>query len=181
MTERPGICGNEGSYQDRAHSPNLPFNPMYSYSMNRRIGMDWEGFIADSTLSQEPSLKMSRVNRPALCFAFAEENPSWMINVPPGGREDLLHHFYRKGDAGPYSGASMGKNDLWMYANKNLPNSPISNFATYHGVGSNRRDEGKANVLFVDSHIKLTRGLPGYAAYLEYARPYWGQELLNIW
>jgi prepilin-type processing-associated H-X9-DG protein len=140
--------------------------------------MDWEGFIADPTLSQEPSLKLSRVTRTAKCFAFSEENPSWVID---GGRNDI-HHPLRPGDGTTkYSEMCMGKNDLWMRANKDSPDNALANFATYHGVGRNRRDEGKANVLFVDGHISLVKGVAGYQAYLEYARPYYGQEKLNIW
>ncbi|HAL44533.1 MAG: hypothetical protein A2Y12_07355 [Planctomycetes bacterium GWF2_42_9] len=159
----------------------MAFNPQYSYSMNRWLGMDWQGFVADPDLKTEPSLKLSRVTRTAKCFAFSEEN-LWAIN---GGRDDLNHPL-RKGETVVYSWTALAKTDLWMYALKrdNPSYEVVANFATYHGVSTKNCDEGKANVVFVDGHVSKVRGLAGRDAYMEFGRPFEGHEKTNngqIW
>jgi len=157
-----------------AHSALLPYNPTYNYSMNRWLGLyclelyrvgEAEGRIL---LDSEPSLKLSQVKRTAQCFAFSEEN-MWTID-----------HRARDG-AKYYSTSSIGKNDLWLYANKAAKNSAVANFATYHKVSKSKKNEGYANAVFVDGHVATVRGLAGYDAYLEYGRPFIGHELPNIW
>ena len=83
----------------------------------------------------------------------------------------------RPGDGdNPYSVTPIGKNDLWLYANKNDQTYAQGNIATYHNVSVGKRNEGSANIVFVDGHVSLTKGLAGYNAYLEYGRPYNGHE-----
>lgn len=182
MVDRRGRCGNE----EKGHSNRLVklYNAMYSYSMNRWLGMYCPELYTTGDpskqkelLSVEPSLKLSRVKRTAYCFAFSEENPSWVMDGGVAREDDDKHHPYRNGDTKAYNQSSIGKNDLWMYKLNN--GHAEQNFATYHGVTAKKRDEGKANVIFVDGHTKLVRGLPGYDAYLEYGRPYYGHENLN--
>jgi len=177
-------CYNTGEGQvlpgmppDRGHDPKLPFNPVYSYSMNRWLGLDWPSYLADPTLVTEPSLKLTMVKRPAQCFAFSEEN-MWTIGNP----DDRDSHPKRTCDDNKiYSSMAIGKNDLWLSALKTWPDGALSNFATYHNVSKSHRDEGFANALYVDGHVKTVKGRAGYDAYLEYGRPYIGHERQNIW
>ncbi|OHB53856.1 MAG: hypothetical protein A2Y10_00295 [Planctomycetes bacterium GWF2_41_51] len=175
------ICPNKAAHSTGRDGSKMPFNPRYSYSMNRWLGMDWMSFLQDPTLRTEPSIKLSQVTRTSQCFAFSEEN-LWHIN---GGR-DSLNHPLRKGDTVVYSWTALAKTDLWLYALKrDNPNYEVqANFATYHGVSTGKRDEGKANVLFVDGHVAKIRGLAGRDAYMEYGRPWIGHEKQNngnIW
>ena len=170
-------CPNRAKHKSSKTGASMSFNPRYSYSMNRWLGMDWMEYIADPTLASEPSLKLSRVTRTAQCFAFSEEN-LWAIN---GGRDDLNHPL-RIGDTKVYSNSALAKTDLWMYALDN--GGVVANFATYHGVSKNKCDEGKANVIFVDGPVARIRGLAGRDAYMEYGRPFNGHEKTNngqIW
>jgi prepilin-type N-terminal cleavage/methylation domain-containing protein/prepilin-type processing-associated H-X9-DG protein len=153
---------------DRGHDAKLPFNPVYSYSMNRWVGMSWEGYLADPTLASEPSMKISRIKRPFQCFTFSEEN-FWTID-------------HRLNDGAKfYSGMPIGKNDLWLNALKTWKDGALSNFATYHNVSKAKRNEGSANAVYADGHVKTVKGIAGYDAYMEYGRPYNGHELQNIW
>jgi prepilin-type N-terminal cleavage/methylation domain-containing protein/prepilin-type processing-associated H-X9-DG protein len=157
------------------HKADLPYNPTYSYSMNRWLGLYCLELYTSSEAKQElllkaePSLRLSQVKRTAQCFAFSEEN-MWTID-------------HREKDGNKYYSpeSAIGKNDLWMYANKNNKDSAVANFATYHNVSANKKNEGYANAVFVDGHVSTVKGLAGYDAYLEFGRPYIGHELLNIW
>ncbi len=176
------ICPNRlKGHSTGRNGTTMPFNPRYSYSMNRWLGMDWMSFLEDPTLKNEPSIQLSKVTRTSQCFAFTEEN-LWHIN---GGR-DNLNHPLRKGDTVVYSWTALAKTDLWLYALKrDNPNDEVqANIATYHGVSKNKCDEGKANVLFVDGHVAKMKGLAGRDAYMEYGRPWIGHEKQNeghIW
>jgi prepilin-type N-terminal cleavage/methylation domain-containing protein/prepilin-type processing-associated H-X9-DG protein len=161
------------------HNPSLPYNPVYSYSMNRWLGfrpparyyeVDSQSAEAAALIASEPTQNLSKINRAAECFAFSEEN-MWTID-------------HREGDGAKwYSTSGIGKNDLWLYANKAARDSAVANFATYHNISTSKRNEGKANVVFVDGHVSQVRGLAGYDAYFEYGRPYRGHEnfLWNFW
>jgi prepilin-type N-terminal cleavage/methylation domain-containing protein/prepilin-type processing-associated H-X9-DG protein len=162
------ICPNKDAHSTSRSGAKMPFNPRYSYSMNRWLGMDWMGFLADPTLAAEPSLKLSNVTRTSQCFAFSEEN-LWTIDHRTGDRPKY------------YTTSALAKTDLWMHANKDYPDKAIANFATYHNVSAAKRNEGKANVLFVDGHVARIRGLAGRAAYMEYGRPFEGHEKQNNW
>lgn len=157
-------CSNCGAPESKT----VPFNPMYSYSMNYFLGFDWETGLKISfatAYANEVSLKLSRVSRPAECFAFSEEN-LWTINTGNGYREN-------------YSAARLNDNALWLAPN---PGRYVDNIATYHNVNAAQRNEGKANLVFVDGHVGTLRGLPEDKGYLQYGRPYPGHEKLNpIW
>jgi prepilin-type N-terminal cleavage/methylation domain-containing protein/prepilin-type processing-associated H-X9-DG protein len=146
----------------------IPYRPTYCYSMNRWVGLDWKGFEADSTLAKEPSMRLSQIKRTVQCFAFSEEN-MWTIDHRP---DDGVKE---------YSTMPLGKNDLWLQANKDFPNKALSNLGTYHNVSAGKKNEGSANAVFVDGHVSLMKGLPGRDAYMEYGRPYIGHEIQNIW
>jgi prepilin-type N-terminal cleavage/methylation domain-containing protein/prepilin-type processing-associated H-X9-DG protein len=155
------------------HIAGMPYNPTYCYSMNRWLGLYCPPLYntADEArqaalLAPEPSLRLSQVKRATQCFAFSEEN-MWTIDHRPGDGTKY------------YSTASIGKNDLWLYANKNAKDSAVANFATYHNVSAGNKNEGSANVVFVDGHVSLTKGLAGYDAYFEFGRPYDGHENMN--
>jgi prepilin-type processing-associated H-X9-DG protein len=153
----------------------MPYNPTYCYSMNRWLGFAPPGeyyYVATDSpeakamIASEPSIKLSQVRRSAQCCAFSEQN-FWVI----------LH---REGDgAKEYSEVGIGKNDLWLYANQGWKDGAYGNIATYHNVSASKKNEGKANVGFVDGHVSLTKGLAGYDAYFEYGRPYNGHENFN--
>lgn len=157
-------CSNCGA----PFSGNVPFNPMYSYAMNYFLGMDWEtGLkITHATVyERQLSLKLSRVTRPNQCFAFSEEN-LWAINTGTGYREN-------------YSAAKLNDNALWLSPREGFY---TDNIATYHNVNVTKKDEGKANLVFVDGHVETMRGLPEEEGYLKYGKPYNGHERLNpIW
>lgn len=141
---------------------------MYSYAMNYFLGMDWEtGLkITHATVyERQLSLKLSRVTRPNQCFAFSEEN-LWAINTGTGYREN-------------YSAAKLNDNALWLSPREGFY---TDNIATYHNVNVTKKDEGKANLVFVDGHVETMRGLPEEEGYLKYGKPYNGHERLNpIW
>jgi prepilin-type N-terminal cleavage/methylation domain-containing protein/prepilin-type processing-associated H-X9-DG protein len=163
------------------HPVGMPYNPTYSYSMNRWLGLYClplyktnDDAVKAKLLVPEPSLMLTRVKRTAQCFAFSEEN-MWTVGIRPSDGGKL------------YSRTGIGKNDLWLYALANnstdleLRKKAEANFATYHNVSSGKRNEGYANAVFVDGHVTTVKGLPGYDAYLEFGRPYIGHEQLNIW
>jgi prepilin-type processing-associated H-X9-DG protein len=170
------ICPNKLKHSTSRSGAKMPFNPRYSYSMNRWLGLYCPGIYFTAVDSPEynrlmapmPSLKLSNVKRTSQCFAFSEEN-LWPI-------EHIASDRINK-----YSSYPLAKTDLWLYANKENQTEAMSNFATYHGVSAGKRNEGKANVLFVDGHVARTRGLAGYNAYFEYGRPYYGHEKGQIW
>jgi prepilin-type N-terminal cleavage/methylation domain-containing protein/prepilin-type processing-associated H-X9-DG protein len=158
------------------HSKATPFNPMYSFAMNYHLGFDWATYLRDQknskgvniAVAQEMSMKLSRVTRSAQCFAFGEENP-WVTGQ-------------RTGDAPKwYSKNVLNDNALWLNANpaSEKINDAIDNFATYHKVSSGKKNEGKANVVFVDGHVGNIKGMAGYNAYMEFGRPYAGHEKIK--
>lgn len=177
------ICPNRANgHSTGRDGTKMPFNPRYSYSMNRWLGLDCPEIyltgdekLKEKLLEPEPSLQLSKVMRSSQCFAFSEEN-LWTIG-DPYNRES---HPKRKGDGDKiYSQTALAKADLWLYMANN--GGMQANFATYHGVSKNKCDEGKANVVFVDGHVSKIRGLAGYDAYLEFGRPYVGHEKLGRW
>jgi prepilin-type N-terminal cleavage/methylation domain-containing protein/prepilin-type processing-associated H-X9-DG protein len=159
----------------------MPYNPTYCYSMNRWLGFfcpEMYKYAPDSPQAQalfkrEPSLNLSKVNRASECLAFSEEN-MWTLE-------------FREGDPPgvEYAPVAIGKNDLWLYANRSIEGKKMAqqNLATYHNVSPSKKNTGKANAVFVDGHVSLIRGLPGYDAYFEYGRPYRGHENFteNFW
>ncbi len=163
------------------HSATLPYKPTYCYSMNRWLGLYCPDIYQyppgsaqyEALMRPEPSLPLNKVNRPAECAAFSEEN-MW-----------TLENFYREGDPEgmQYYRDAIGKNDLWLYAHRGHKEWAIQNIATYHNVSPSRKNTGKANVVFVDGHVSLIRGRPGYEAYYEYGRPFRGHENFtgNFW
>lgn len=159
---------SRGDIDHTCPNPNTPFNPMYSYAMNYFLGLDWETGLKitfATAYEKEVSLKLSRVTRPAECFAFSEEN-LWVINTSEGDRVN-------------YSNAILNDNALWMAPRTGFY---TDNIATYHNVNATQRNEGKANLVFVDGHTETLRGLPEDQGYLKYGRPYPGHEKLNpIW
>jgi len=178
-----GTCWNAENHPRVGRSGSMPYNPTYCYSMNRWLGffpsLDYYNYPTDSPQAQamiapEPSLCLSKVKRSAQCCAFTEEN-FWTIA-----------HRANDGDK-YYSVTGIGKNDLWLYALANINKTPEvrnwvqGNFATYHNVSAGNKNEGYANVVFVDGHVATVKGLAGYDAYLEFGRPYNGHESLSIW
>jgi len=163
--------GKEGCPSASAHSMLTPFGPTYSYSMNWFLGFDWESLekVGNAEMfAREISMKLSRVKNPSQCFSFSEEN-LWPIQYREADREKV------------YCVNVLNDNALWMNANKSKPDGATDNFATYHGVNAPRRNEGRANVIFVDGHVELTLGESGRNAYLKFAKPYPGHENMNVW
>ncbi len=139
-------------------SSNIPFNPFYSYAMNAWLGMDWANYPNNTSRS----LKISKVDRPAECVSFSEEN-LWTINIANG--DDIN-----------YSNAVLNDNVLWLARGATFY---VDNFATYHNVGRNDLNEGKANAVFLDSHVELIRGEAYDESYLKYGLPYSGHKNLE--
>jgi prepilin-type N-terminal cleavage/methylation domain-containing protein/prepilin-type processing-associated H-X9-DG protein len=174
-------CPSKAYHKSSKGGGSMPFNPTYSYSMNRWIGL-WCPpiyFTAvgsdeyNKLITPEPSLKLSRVKRVSKCFAFSEQN-TWPVDHRDGDGEKY------------YAPHPLETTDLWLYANnaQDAVNMAYANFATYHGVPASKRNEGKANVLFVDGHIARIKGLAGHDAYMEFGRPFEGHENTNggqIW
>jgi prepilin-type N-terminal cleavage/methylation domain-containing protein/prepilin-type processing-associated H-X9-DG protein len=165
--------GKEGCPNAAVHSMLTPFGPTYSYSMNWFLGFDWATLLKvgnDEIFAKEYSMKVSNVRSPGQCFSFSEEN-LWAIDYREADRE-----------AGKiYSRNVLNDNPLWLNANKTKPAEATDNIATYHGVNDSMRNEGKANVIFVDGHVEAIKGEAGRDAYLKYGRPYPGHENMNVW
>lgn len=161
-------CPNAGS-----HSMLTPFGPTYSYSMNWFLGFDWATLlkVGDTAMfAEEYSMKLSNVRNPAGCFSFSEEN-LWAIEMRESDRDT----------GNKYSSNVLNDNALWTNANKAKPTGATDNVATYHGVNESMKDEGKANVIYVDGHVEAIKGAAGRDAYLQYGRPYAGHDLMNVW
>lgn len=160
-----------GECPSSEHSDSTPYNPSYSYSMNRFVGFDWaamERLKSENLVKeQELTLKLTKIDLASECFVFSEEN-TWRIG-PEDGSEKV------------YSNAVLNDTGLWMHANKDNPNGAIDNFATYHNVNRSKRNEGYANALFVDGHVSKVKGLPGRDAYLKFAKPYRSHDKMNVW
>jgi prepilin-type N-terminal cleavage/methylation domain-containing protein/prepilin-type processing-associated H-X9-DG protein len=130
------------------------FTPRGGGSMPFGPGFSYSGNAAIAGW-KTPIMKFSDVKRPAQCAAFSEEN-TWgaIANYNNNVLNDTLLdiEYLRIGD----------------------------NIATYHKVSTAKRETGYANVVYVDGHVKATKGLAGVGAgYLEYGKPYDGHE--NIW
>ena len=164
------------------HARNTGFVPNYSYSMNLFLGFDWHKYMTmtkpvsgktkyEVMCDKESSLKLSRVNRPATCMAFSEEN-LWTIGVAEwdGGRGTKT-----------YNAVVLNDNSLWLNANKNKQDGATDNIATFHNVSPAKRNDGVANIIFVDGHAEKTRGVSGREAYETYGKPYKGHDSVNIW
>jgi prepilin-type N-terminal cleavage/methylation domain-containing protein/prepilin-type processing-associated H-X9-DG protein len=167
MVGGPDICPYKS-----AHNDLTPFNPLYCYAMNTALWMDW-------TYTDRPPLKITSINRAALCVAFAEVN-LWTIGG--SGPYTKYHHAPRNGDGNKvYSSTCLGNNELWLSAKAVEKTSAEDNIATYHKVSSSKCDTGFANILYIDGHVAARKGLAGYDAYFEYGRPYTGHEKIARW
>lgn len=175
-TKKVHMCPTFDSFSRKAtcasssHSDSTPFNPMYSYSMNYFVGFDWAAGLQmgfSDAYKQEKSLRLSKVDRPSECFAFTEENP-WAVGT-------------REGEEKVYSYNFLNDNALWMNANPSKPDSATDNLATYHNVNSSKKNEGSANVVYIDGRVSKVKGVPGRDAYLQFAKPYRGHDDRNIW
>ncbi|MEN6383670.1 MAG: type II secretion system protein [Phycisphaerales bacterium] len=157
----------------KEHNELTPYNPLYCYAMNTALWMDW-------TYTEKSPLKITSINRAALCVAFAEVN-LWTIG-DSGRPYTKTHHPPRPGDGNKvYSSTCLGNNELWLSAKITDKTAAVDNIATYHKVSSSKCDYGFANILYIDGHVAPRKGLPGYDAYYEYGRPYAGHEKLARW
>ena len=161
------------------HSRNTRFSPNYSYSMNYFIGFDWKTYIEfqppamayDTMKAREISMKLSNVKSPGKCFAFSEEN-LWAVG-PTEWDSGRGTKFFSKN--------VLNDNALWVWAGKDNPDNATDNVATYHKTSKSKRNDGEANLVFVDGHVETRRGNPGREAYENYGRPYPGHDNVNIW
>ena len=81
-----------------------------------------------------------------------------------------------------YSTSVLNDNSLWLNANKTQPDGGGDNIATYHNVSASHRNEGMANVVFVDGHVETRKGLAGRDDSEEYGKPYRSHDdVSNIW
>lgn len=146
--------------QSSSHSDSTPYNPSYSYTINVFIaGIDGQNPSAARTM------KLSKVDRSSECFAFSEEN-TWTIAA--GEREP--------DETAIYSTSILNDNGLWMNPDSASRNWAVDNFATYYNVNSSKRNEGYANVVFVDGRVSKVKGRSGYEAYSTYGKPYRGHK-----
>ncbi|MFC1765618.1 type II secretion system protein [Planctomycetota bacterium] len=166
------------------HTPNMPFEVQYTYSMNGFLGTEivtWKKIppfdenVRKRTTRTTPVYKMTQVSRtPAQVFAFGEEN-SWRVTIkrledpnpwpPPkkrpkggsGGSILLEKH-------GPNRGAirlpalclSSGGRLLTTVDSKDLL-ARDDNFATYHRPPNGDYDTGHSYAVMLDGHItKIT-------------------------
>jgi prepilin-type N-terminal cleavage/methylation domain-containing protein/prepilin-type processing-associated H-X9-DG protein len=170
--------GKDGCPSASVHSMLTPFGPTYSYSMNWFLGFDWATLMdfdrqklpnaSTMMYEREISMKLSRVKSAGQCFAFSEEN-LWAIDHRMDDRDMY------------YSANVLNDNALWLNANKTKPDGATDNVATYHGVTDANKNEGVANILFVDGHVEAMKGSAGREAYLKYGKPYPGHEKMNVW
>lgn len=103
-------------------------NPRYSYSANGWLGAG--GFFGKNATVNE-----FQVKQPATIFMFSEENP-WR---PTRGSDNVLLGNYDLNDNGLYIDPPPGVRDC---------------FATYHNIPQKNRNEGWANLVFVDGHCE---------------------------
>lgn len=159
-----------GECPNPSHSSSTPYNPMYSYSMNYFLGFDWSTGLAvgfSNAYADQISMRLSRVKNASGCFSFSEEN-TWAIRADSDNPRE-------------YSVNCLNDNALWMNANPAKEDGATDNFATYHNVGKDKKNEGFADAAFVDGHVERVQGKRGRDAYLEYGRPYKGHESMNVW
>ncbi len=170
-------CPNKSNHKTSKGGGSMSFSPNFSYAMNVSLAINW-----NNRTDVYSTMNIASVKRPGLCMAFSEEN-LWSIGDKNyAGRYDSLNHPPRPQDNGSeYSVNLLNDNCLWLNANKDYKTDAADNIATYHKVGTNKRDEGFANVVFVDGHVAAIKGLAGYDAYLEYGRPYGGHETIAGW
>ncbi len=155
-----------------SHLSITKYEPAYSYSMNRHLGFSADGYRSSTALdkvtAEEISMKLEQVRSADRCFAFAEENPTWIVGT-------------REGETAEYNRNWLNDNVLWMHANKSTPDQSVDNFATYHGTSPSDKNEGKSNVVFVDGHSELVRGVAGREAYETYGKPYGAHDSGPMW
>ncbi|HAL44532.1 MAG: hypothetical protein A2Y12_07360 [Planctomycetes bacterium GWF2_42_9] len=170
-------CPNKSNHKLSKSGAKTPFAPSFSFSMNVSLAINWA-----NTADIYSTMNMASVKRPGQCIAFSEEN-LWSIGDKDySGRNDELHHAARAQDNGnEYSSYVLNDNCLWLNANKSKSTEGSDNIATYHKVGTNKRDYGFADAVFVDGHVSSIKGTAGYDAYLEYGRPYGGHEQVAGW
>lgn len=165
--------GLDGCPNKAMHGRATGFSPNYSYSMNWFVGFDWWTYleVGSDIMDKEISMKLTKVKRAGRCFAFSEEN-LWTV-----GADQWDHGRGTK----TYNAVVLNDNALWLNANKDKPDGATDNIATYHKTSSSKRNEGQANLVYVDGHVETRQGRPGRQAYEDYGIPFAGHDKVNIW
>lgn len=112
--------------QSQGPCGSIEMNPIYSYGMNNLLGP------SSGSVHKRTQVKMASTT-----FLFSEEN-MW---VTPGINGHTLND--------TAICASFNYNDP-----RNLPPPFIDSFGSFHGTSYSKRDEGKANAVFVDGHVE---------------------------
>jgi prepilin-type N-terminal cleavage/methylation domain-containing protein len=108
----------------------IPIEPQYSYGMNSYLHGDAWGTVPPQYQSAIKGVQHEwNVKNPARVFFFSEEN-SWTI-------QDI---------------SKAGTNDTNLRA---TPRGVTDCFATYHNPPGGDINKGKANAIFVDSHVEV--------------------------
>jgi prepilin-type N-terminal cleavage/methylation domain-containing protein/prepilin-type processing-associated H-X9-DG protein len=128
------------------HIASIPIEPLFCYSMNAFLG----GFESGV---HSLVIKSSQVKNPAEVFLFAEEN-CWPYEIDPS------RPFYKRYQDTLNDNALCGapllpsKAEAWTYS-RSQPPPYLDAFGSYHKTTMRRRNEGKANAVFVDGHAQL--------------------------
>jgi prepilin-type N-terminal cleavage/methylation domain-containing protein/prepilin-type processing-associated H-X9-DG protein len=152
-------CGNASGHSDAVSKV---YNPSYSYSINAVITQWNNGVWSNGTWVPKLPLKVSDVKRSAQCMIFSEEN-IWTIARNQRIKETRTES---------YSSAYLNDNLM------DIEQVRVSdNIATYHKIGTAKRNDGYANCVFADGHVAVTWGRGGSTngeenAFLEYGKPY---------
>jgi prepilin-type processing-associated H-X9-DG protein len=102
-------------------------------------------------------IKSSQVKNPAEVFLFAEENCWPYENVPSTLHPSPLYKRYQdtlNNNALCGAPALPSKAGAWTYS-RSQPPPYLDAFGSYHKTTMRRRNEGKANAVFVDGHAQL--------------------------
>ena len=133
------------------HNPNIPIEPVFSYSQNVFLGP------MGSTTNEDYVRKITQVKSPTTVFAYAEENP---YRIPSDGTVPDLPE-----------GSSTGLNDCLMYvvfpagaARAIIEADPQGKFSTeieftdcfgsFHHAKDEHKYLGYSKAVFLDGHIQ---------------------------
>lgn len=140
-TMKSSLCPTFKSFAKLSGHTNdsVPFDPVYSYSMNNYLGFD-----RTPSGGQVGVKKETQVFNPAGILVFVEET-IWKINEtkPPNTPTPLA--------------ATWILNDTNFRArHRGDPLFPGDTIATYHATSTAAPNEGKGNTVFIDGHVELS-------------------------
>ena len=128
----------------------VPIEPLFCYSMNAFLGG------SEATNPVRYNLKTGQIRAPMRVFFFAEEN-GW---VYPTSEDDSFYP-YRRYQNALNDNALCGSPELPYVDNAwtgyGLDEEPpfLDSFGSFHKTTQQRRNDGRANVAFIDGHVEM--------------------------